>query len=404
MRLFSPDSRKRLKKFWKLLIVTTLLVAFGMSPWGSLTGLDSHPRMVKAGTKGGDKSDLNNDGNVDEGDLTLFSQQKLGLQDWTDWSNEQWCQWYAAEADKNNKYSHLLDFIYIFFECDSGGPPPSPSLPPAVHSNDYPVRMALGPGQNLYVSDANVHSVFSYDAGLNITGELTGLDGPLAVAVDASGNIYVGNRGSYNVEMYDPSGNFLRSLGDGKIKMPNDMAFDQQGNLYIVDSESKKVWVYASNGTLLRTIGSAGLGDGRFKFPRSLIIQDRTNSSGQQVQELYVGDQGEGKIQVFDLQGNFLRAFGGKPTSGMMGYKVKGKFAMLQSLQMDAYGRLHVLDSQFSNIQILNPDTGAYITVYGTRGTDPGQLRLPLDMVIDGSAQVVVANYGNKRLEMLSMP
>jgi len=258
--------------------------------------------------------------------------------------------------------------------------------------------MAFGPDQNLYVSDAKVHSVFSYDAGLNITGELTGLDGPLAVAVDASGNIYVGNRGSYNVEMYDPSGNFLRSLGDGKIKMPNDMAFDQQGNLYIVDSESKKVWVFASNGTLLRTIGSAGLGDGRFKFPRSLLIY------GQQVQELYVGDQGQGKIQVFDLQGNFLRAFGGLPTSGMMGYKVKGKFAMLQSLKMDAYGRLHVLDSQFSNIQILNPDTGAYITVYGTRGTDPGQLRLPLDMVINGSAQVVVANYGNERLETLSMP
>ena len=79
--------------------------------------------------------------------------------------------------------------------------------------------------------------------------------------------------------------------------MPNDMAFDQQGNLYIVDSESKKVWVFASNGTLLRTIGSAGLGDGRFKFPRSLLIY------GQQVQELYVGDQGQGKIQVFDLQG-----------------------------------------------------------------------------------------------------
>jgi len=400
MFLFSLDSQKRIKKFWKLLIVTTLLVAFGICPWGSLIGLDSHPRIVKAGTKGGDKSDLNNDGYVDENDLTLFSQQLLGLESWTDWSNAQWCQWHAA--NKGNKdysrYSHLLDFIYIFFECDSGGPPPSSSLPPAVHSNDYPVRMAFGPDQNLYVSDAKVHSVFSYDAGLNITGELTGLDGPLAVAVDASGNIYVGNRGSYNVEMYDPSGNFLRSLGDGKIKMPNDMAFDQQGNLYIVDSESKKVWVFASNGTLLRTIGSAGLGDGRFKFPRSLLIY------GQQVQELYVGDQGQGKIQVFDLQGNFLRAFGGLPTSGMMGYKVKGKFAMLQSLKMDAYGRLHVLDSQFSNIQILNPDTGAYITVYGTRGTDPGQLRLPLDMVINGSAQVVVANYGNERLETLSMP
>ena len=392
MILFKSHFKKKHARLCVLMLLSAL-VALVFSPWEYLGGQNSIFSLVYAAQSG----DLDKDGDVDLDDLAIFSEKKFK----TSWENIDWCDW----ANNNSNPGDLIDFIDSYFNCNGGGEPPPPPPPlPVIHSNDYPLRMTRGPNQNLYVSDATVHSVFIYDASLNPTAELTGFNGPLGVAVDSFGNIYVGNRGSYNVEMYDSSGAFVRSLGDGKIKMPNDMAFDQQGNLYIVDSESKKVWVYASSGTLLRTIGSAGLGNGRFKFPCSLIIQNRTNSSGQQVQELYVGDQGQGLIQVFDLQGNFLRAFGGKPTSGMLGYKVKGKFAMLQSLQMDANDRLHVLDSAFNNIQILNPDTGAYITVYGTRGSDPGQLRLPLDMVIDSIGQVVVANYGNKRIETLSMP
>jgi hypothetical protein len=57
-----------------------------------------------------------------------------------------------------------------------------------------------------------------------------------------------------------------------------------------------------------------------------------------------------------------------------------------------------------STIQILNPDSGGYLATYSSRGSDPGQLRLPLDMVIDGNNQVIVANYSNKRIEIISVP
>jgi hypothetical protein len=139
-------------------------------------------------------------------------------------------------------------------------------------------------------------------------------------------------------------------------------------------------------------------------FPCSLTIWYRTNSSGVEYAELYVADQGQGLVQIFDLDGTFLRSFGGIPTEGMMGWKLKGKFARLQSLQVDGSNRLHALDSQTSSIQILNPDSGVHITTYGSRGSDPGQLRLPLDMVIDATDQVIVANYGNNRIEMISVP
>jgi DNA-binding beta-propeller fold protein YncE len=207
------------------------------------------------------------------------------------------------------------------------------------------------------------------------------------------------------VEVYNSYGTRVGEIGGDEVKMPNDLAFDRDGNLYVVDSERKKVWVYDSTtGTLLRSIGSAGKGAGKFRFPCSLTIWYRTNSSGVEYAELYVADQGQGLVQIFDLDGTFLRSFGGIPTEGMMGWKLKGKFARLQSLQVDGSNRLHALDSQTSSIQILNPDSGVHITTYGSRGSDPGQLRLPLDMVIDATDQVIVANYGNNRIEMISVP
>ena len=38
---------------------------------------------------------------------------------------------------------------------------------------------------------------------------------------------------------------------------------------------------------------------------------------------------------------------------------------------------------------------------YGEQGPDPGQLNLPLDMLIDSAGRVIVANYQNKRVEII---
>lgn len=79
----------------------------------------------------------------------------------------------------------------------------------------------------------------------------------------------------------------------------------------------------------------------------------------------------------------------------------KGKFISLQSLAVDAQGNLHALDIYMNKIQILNPVTGAYISDYGEYGTGAGQLKLPLDIVINYSGEVIVANADNKRVEVI---
>lgn len=485
MRLFNSDSRKKLQKFWKIVFIAALLVAFELNPWGVPICPDNFPRTVEAGTAAGDKSDLNGDGVVDLDDLIEFSAKKE-----LDWANVDWCQWIQDNSNQEKNYAHLFDFIRDYFNCvitvpilsdptvleinipsatlgativsDGGdpifergtvwnttGPPitenqraeggtasgpfshvrtdftgfsigtriyfrgyavntvgigysPESSFvvegPLAVkNANDRPTRLALGPNGNLYVSDAKVGSVFIYDANLQVTGELKA-DSALGVAVDTAGFIYVGNSRLGTVEKFNAQGQFIATIGEGMIRMPTDLTLDQAGNLYVADPDSNVIWVFnTENGTDLKPIRKGGL-----KSPMAVEIAYNPNGSGQQ--ELYVADKGNYLVKVFDLQGNLLRSFGGFPTkSGWFNptWNYQGKFVSLQSLAVDAQGLLHAVDININKIQILNPVTGAYIAEYGEYGAGAGQIKLPLDIIIDNAGRVIVANSDNKRVEVI---
>lgn len=95
--------------------------------------------------------------------------------------------------------------------------------------------------------------------------------GPLGLAVDGAGNLYVAaasfdpaTQGVYRVT---PNGTATRLPGTGAIAFPNGIAFDQRGNLYVADSTGAvwriprggeaEVW---SDDPLLVGDGSAGAG------------------------------------------------------------------------------------------------------------------------------------------------
>lgn len=271
-----------------------------------------------------------------------------------------------------------------------------------VHSNNSPKKLAFGPQGNIYVTDDKAGSVFIYDPNLVVTGQLRGLGKPLGIAVDDQGSIYIGNTATKSVEKYNSYGVKQAVIATG-IKLPTDLKIDDEGNLYVTDSTEHKIRVFDPNHVELISITTEDM-----KYPTAIEIDYVDDGTGKMVVELYVASYVTEKnnptfIRVFDLQGNLKRNFGVLAPYSMMGGGGNwyGKFLRVQGLQIGPDGNLHVLDSGLNRVQTFNRITGSHIGVYSEPGEDPGQLNLPLNMLIDQAGRVIVANHRNKRVEVI---
>ena len=267
------------------------------------------------------------------------------------------------------------------------------------NANTGPVRIAPGPNGQLFVTDPQVGSVFIYDSNLTLTGEIKDVGRPLGIAVNANGRIYVGNDAGDYIAIYDSDGELAGVFAEQVVKKPNDLAIDLDGNIYVADSDNDRVAVFDSTGEYIRSIGSPGSGDGEFDFPISVSVEYYLATDAVPVGELIVGDQGNARVQIFDLSGNYLRDFGSKVPS--FGTNWVNRFNMVQSVVTDDLGRPHVLDSFMCSVQVFDAASETYVEAYGTFGTGAGELNLPLDIAFTDNGDVVVANSKNHRIEVV---
>lgn len=359
-----------------------------------------------------DNSDLNRDGVVDLADLEIFSVKYLGQ----DQSMVDWCAFYETVATEDKFGSRpteyyrkhfrlLLGFIYDEFNCDGAAP-----LLPVVNDPRSLTRAAvdaLDTG-NFYISDPRVGSVFIYDPNRVLIGELRNLDKPLGVAIDSQGYLLVGSDKWGNIQVYDPAnGDLLATFGDGMVQMPTSITIGPAGEIYVTDSRAHQVRVFESSYVHVRTIGEPGRGDGQLKFPSDTVVLSRDTVAGT-VDEVYVADQGNKRIQVFDTQGNFLRTITPPTPSPGVCFScpadLRGTFNRLQALDADAAGRLHVLDVFEAAVSLIDPLTGALGESYGGYGDGTGLLHTPLDVLLTGTGDALVTDSDSGDIEMFAVP
>jgi hypothetical protein len=204
---------------------------------------------------------------------------------------------------------------------------------------------------------------------------------------------------------FPTNGDLLAEFGDGTVRMPNAITLDAAGNIYVTDSRRGVVWVYTPSYQLTGWIGNPGEGQEDLKFPIDAEVSLTT-------QEIFVADQGNNRVQVYDLQGKWLRSitWGGSGCSWFSGVCAVPKFMGLQALDIDAIGRLHVLDrfggavivfdaltDDQIGVIVFDALTDDQIGVYGSFGTEPGQLKLPTDALsTQPGVAIVTAGDGNR--------
>ena len=158
------------------------------------------------------------------------------------------------------------------------------------------------------------------------------------VRVDAHDNIWCVDEGSNMVIEFNPAGRVMLLLGrkpepeEGRappspaalpqggataggtgsggagpyglitFNRPTDVAWDAAGNIFISDGYGNSRTVkFAPDGTFLKEWGTKGSNPGEFRTPHSIAV----DAKGQ----IYVGDRGNRRIQVFDNEGNYLKEF-----------------------------------------------------------------------------------------------
>ena len=367
-----------------------------------------------------DKSDLNNDLNIDVLDLSIFSTNYLE----TYWETVDWCLFYEKTIAGSKfegrptryflqHFRLLLAFINDDFAC-AGGEPPADALL-LENAPKYLARIADArySTSEHYITDPKVNSLFIYDADLVLKAEIKGLNRPLGVAIDSQGYILIGNDGRDNIEVYDPAnGDLLAVFGEGLVKMPTAITVDMLGNIYVTDSRRNNIRVFDNAYNPVGIIGKAGEGEGELNFPVDTEILTRSGGGVANRQEIFVADQGNKRVQVYDLEGNWLRSITFAGTDGQNCNWFTGvceipgapAFTRLQALDTDSLGRLHVLDNFAASVMIFDPASGAFLDSYGEYGSGAGTLRVPMDVLITQTDMAIVTTGDGDRIEVLTIP
>ena len=143
------------------------------------------------------------------------------------------------------------------------------------------------------------------------------------VKIDRDDNIWATDKGSDMVVKFNPAGRVTMVFGrkqeaseratgalehaepplphiDGYFRQVTDVAWDSQGNTFISDGYiNARIAKVDRNGKWLLSWGSHGTGPGQFNTPHAIAVDNQDN--------VYVADRNNGRIQVFDNGGRFLR-------------------------------------------------------------------------------------------------
>ena len=263
---------------------------------------------------------------------------------------------------------------------------------PGVHQLHSPMRLTMTPEGNLLVSDYQLGMIVTVDRkSLKPTLWFPVQGKPLGVAY-ARGHIYVGNTSKECVEVYARGGKKLYQL-NGVIKQPSDIAIDEkQGLVFVVDAHQKNVKVFNLKGKFIRSF--PGLDPDNLVNPTGITLDT-------DAKEVFVSDYGDRtkyiypRIQIFDYEGNLVYTIPGK--KGMFGVR----FSRPQGLAVDDSGHVFMVDCYSGEILVFDRYNGQTLKTMAGYGTDPGQLRLPLDIVMNPSSKdIYVTNNRSATIEV----
>lgn len=194
-----------------------------------------------------------------------------------------------------------------------------------------------------------------------------------AVYADDDDNIYLFTRGDHPMMVFDSSGNFVKSWGEGVFTRGHGISKGPNNTLYLTDDGDHSVRQCTLDGEVLMTLGVPGT-------PAPLFSGDPFNrcthtATDPKTGDIYVSDgYGNSRIHKYSADGNPLFSWG-EPGN------LPGQFSIAHNICTDNAGLVYLADRENHRVQIFD-DSGKFVDQWPN-------VHRPCGLYIDNEAELV---------------
>ena len=252
------------------------------------------------------------------------------------------------------------------------------------------------------------------------------LNAPQGIAFDAAGDLYIADTQNQVVRMVSAATGIITTVaGNGTpgldgdygpaskavLHLPTAVAVDASGNLYICDSANNEIrQVSAATGLIVPYLGSyiqgyAGDTTGQISMnnPTDIFFDGAWN--------LWIADYGNGRIREYGTNAICTTVVGGGSTYVEGGFPLASLLAGPHSVVVDAASNIYIADSEDNRVFKVTASTDRITTIagtgiYGYTG-DGGMgnaalVNTPTSIAIDPSGNVYFVDLYNARIRMIT--
>ena len=174
--------------------------------------------------------------------------------------------------------------------------------------------------------------------------------------------------------------------GPGQWVWPAGVAADSQQRLYISDESNQRISVFDQQGNFLNEWGEAGDGEGKVNRPSGLAFDSEEN--------LLVVDAYNHRIQRFTRDGKFLSMWGGSGSG-------PGQFNLPWGVAVNSADEVYVTDWRNDRVQKFSHQ-GDFLLQWGSTGSGEGEFNRPVGIAVDRAGDVYVVDWHNNRVQIFN--